>query len=163
DSSESDINVDIPTLTTPPGPATGLKISVKPGATTLTGPNTREAGTAWQATGTLPNVTVNDDRRDAAAADWTLNGKASAFVSGANQIASTNLGWAPNKVSGQGAAGATVAPNANGGLSTDKELATGQASAAQDVTTTVNALFTLDVPETAPAGAYKSTLTLTLI
>ncbi|MDR2567216.1 MAG: hypothetical protein LBC97_14380, partial [Bifidobacteriaceae bacterium] len=39
DSSESDINVDIPTLTTPPGPATGLKISVKPGATTLTGPN----------------------------------------------------------------------------------------------------------------------------
>ncbi|MDR1633384.1 MAG: hypothetical protein LBS27_00320 [Bifidobacteriaceae bacterium] len=164
DTSESDINVDIPTLTVPPVP-TGLTISVKPGPTTLTGPTTREAGTAWQATGTLPNTTVNDDRQDATADDWTLTGRASAFTqpAGVGTIASTNLGWAPAKVSGQGAVGATVAPNTNGGLSTDKQLASGQASGTANVTTTVNALFTLEVPEAAPAGAYKSTLTLTLI
>ncbi|MDR1118740.1 MAG: hypothetical protein LBL01_05535 [Bifidobacteriaceae bacterium] len=162
DSSESDINVTVPeaTTTTPP---TGLKISVKPGPVTLTGPGTREAGQVWSATGTLDDVTVNDDRRNAALAGWTLNGKASAFTAGADTISSENLGWTPAKVSGAGTAGGAVAPGANGGLSTDKQLAAGTASATANVETTVNAALRLDVPASAADGAYKSTLTLTLI
>ncbi|MDR1188424.1 MAG: hypothetical protein LBK95_13390, partial [Bifidobacteriaceae bacterium] len=135
DSSESDINVDVPeaTTTTPP---TGLKISVKPGPVTLTGPATREAGEVWSATGTLDNVTVNDDRRDSAAAGWTLNGRASAFTAtDKDPIPASNLGWTPAKVSGAGAAGAAVAPGVAGGLSTDKPLATGTASDDVDVKT----------------------------
>jgi hypothetical protein len=48
-------------------------------------------------------------------------------------------------------------------LSTDKPLATGTASDAQDVKTTVNAALKLEVPADADDGAFKSTLTLTLI
>jgi hypothetical protein len=162
DSSESDINVNVPEAQTPTTP-TGLKISVKPNPVTLTNAATREAGQVWTATGTLSDVTVNDDRRDAAAAGWTLNGKASDFVSGANTISSQNLGWTPAKVSGQGTEGAAAAPNVDGGLSTNKTLATGTASDSADVKTTVNAALKLDVPASAADGSYKSTLTLTLI
>ncbi|MDR2379770.1 MAG: hypothetical protein LBE08_01100 [Bifidobacteriaceae bacterium] len=163
DDSESDINVQVPEAEEPPGPPTGLKISVKPGATTLTGPATRLEGQVWTATGTLDDVTVNDDRQDADAAAWTLNGKASPFLetNGMTPIAATNLGWTPNKVSGAGTAGAAVAVGV--GLATDKPLATGTASAAANVETTVNAALTLDVPAVAEDGAYTSTLTLTLI
>jgi hypothetical protein len=162
DSSESDINVTVPeaTTTTPP---TGLKISVKPGPVTLTGPGTREIGQVWSATGTLDDVTVNDDRRDAALAGWTLNGKASAFTAGVNTISSENLGWTPALVSGAGAAGAAVVAAPGAGLSIARPLATGTASDAANVATTVNAALQLDVPADAADGAYKSTLTLTLI
>jgi hypothetical protein len=166
DSSESDINFELPPISSPPAPPTGLKISVKPGPATLTGPATREPGQIWTATGTLDDVTVNDDRRDPAAGDWTLNGKASDFTANGNDpISSLNLGWTPAKVSGAGQAGAVVAPGAEGGLSLDKALATGSASDAQDVTTTVNAALRLDVPAdvNAAGGSFKSTLTLTLI
>lgn len=161
DSSESDINVSVPTAisSTP----TGLKISVKPGAATLTGAATRATGQVWTATGTLDNVTVNDDRRDAGAADWTLNGKVSDFASTSttDTIPAANLGWTPAKVGGAGSAGAAVAIGT--GLATDKPLATGEASAGTDVTTTVNAALALEVPATVAAGAYSATLTLTLI
>jgi hypothetical protein len=160
--SESDVGVSVPTEIVPTSP-TGLSIAVTPGSTTLTGPVGRVQGQPWQATGTLENVTVNDDRRDATAPGWTLTGRVSAFVAGANSIASTNLGWTPALVSGPGAAGPAVAPSQNGGLSTDKTLATGPASAAEDVETTVNAAFVLNVPTGTPAGDYHATLTLTLI
>ncbi|MDR1187420.1 MAG: hypothetical protein LBK95_08190 [Bifidobacteriaceae bacterium] len=166
DSSESDINFELPPITSPPTPPTGLKITVKPGATTLTGPATREPGQIWTATGALGNVTVNDDRRDSTADAWTLNGKASDFAAtGQDPISSANLGWTPAKVSGAGTAGAVVAPGVGGGLSVDQALATGSASDEQDVTTTVDAALTLDVPAdvNAEGGSFKSTLTLTLI
>jgi hypothetical protein len=163
DTSESDINVNVPDNDIVPNP-TGLKISVKPGPATLAG-GARTAGEVWQASGTLDNVTVNDDRRDADEPGWTLNGKSSNFTSTATSdtIAATNLGWTPNKVSGAGAAGAAVTPGAGGGLSTNKPLATGAASNAMNVTTTVNAGLTLNVPADVDQGAYKATLTLTLI
>ncbi|MDR2374778.1 MAG: hypothetical protein LBD77_11980 [Bifidobacteriaceae bacterium] len=163
DDSKSDINVVVPKVEEPPEPPTGLKISVKPGATTLTGPATRLEDQVWTATGTLDDVTVNDDRQDAGASAWTLNGKASPFLetNGMTPIAATNLGWTPNKVSGAGTAGAAVAVGV--GLATDKPLATGTASDTANVETTVNAALTLDVPAASEDGSYKSTLTLTLI
>ncbi|MDR2378475.1 MAG: hypothetical protein LBD70_03500 [Bifidobacteriaceae bacterium] len=163
DDSSLDITVVVPQAGTPPEPPTGLSISVKPGATTLSSSETRVAGQVWTATGTLGNVTVNDDRQDSAAADWTLNGKASTFIEagGTTPISPIYLGWTPNKVSGAGTAGGAVAVGA--GLATDMPLATGTASDTPNVLTTVNATLTLGVPPGAEDGSYKSTLTLTLI
>ncbi|MDR2253984.1 MAG: hypothetical protein LBD97_09065 [Bifidobacteriaceae bacterium] len=162
DSAESDLTLDLPEEAIPTQ-ATGLKITVKPGSTALSGPTARIQGQPWQATGRLGEVTVNDDRRDAAAGAWTLNGRASDFVSDADTIAATNLGWAPVKISGAGAAGPAVTPGTGSGLATDQALATGTASATEDVTTVVAADLTLNVPTGTPGGSYKATLTLTLI
>lgn len=156
DQSESGIGVTVPeeTTTTP----SGLKISVKPGAVTLTGAATREQGAAWTASGALGDVTVNDDRRDASAGSWTLSGQASAFAGSGSQIAASNLGWTPRKVGGAGEAGAAASD-----LSAPQGLATGTASGESNVTTTVGADLALNVPAGTPAGNYQATLTLTLI
>lgn len=158
DTATATATVTVPVATSEPQAPTGLKISVEPGAVTLTGPAERAEGEAWTATGQLGNVTVNDDRQDATSGAWTLNGKSSAFTSGTNTIAASNLGWTPAKVSGPGSAGAGATD-----LSSDKPLATGTASADQNVATTVGAGLTLVVPATAANGNYSATLTLTLI
>jgi hypothetical protein len=146
----------------PTAPA-GLKITVRPVQTALTSDLTRVEGVPWQATATLDNITVNDDRRDASAGPWTLSGRSSDFVSGQNTIPATNLGWEPAVVSGAGTAGPQVVPGAGLGLSVDQPLATGAASGARDVQTVVNAGLTLNVPTGTPGGDYTATLTLTLI
>ncbi|MDR1118741.1 MAG: hypothetical protein LBL01_05540, partial [Bifidobacteriaceae bacterium] len=96
DSSESDLDFELPPIAATPPPATGLKITVTPGPATLSGPATREPGQVWTAVATLGDVTVNDDRRDAGAAAWTLNGKASDFTAaGQDPISAAYLGWTP--------------------------------------------------------------------
>lgn len=161
DSSDSSVGVAVPTATTPA--PTGLKMSAKPGAVTLTGPTTRTAGEVWTATGELGTVTVNDDRQSAGT-PWTLNGRISKLTSGSNEIAASNVGWKPAKVGdGNGTAGAEVAASVDGGLGSDKPLATGTGSATANVTTSVGATITLNTPADAPAGDYTATLTLTLI
>jgi hypothetical protein len=155
------VAVQVPAVTaTDP---TGLTLSVASSAVTLTGPTARTQGEVWTATGALGEVTVKDDRRNASATGWTLNGKAAAFAVSGKSIAASNLGWAPEKVSGAGTAGAAVTAGQDGGLSTDRPLATGAASAAQDVVTVVKAGLTLKVPADAADGAYTSTLTLPLM
>lgn len=160
DTSSSQVSVSVPTATA--SAPTGLKLTAKPGAVTLAGATDRTVGEVWEATGSLGNVTVNDDRQAAGVA-WTLNGKASAFASGTDIIPASNLGWAPAKVSGAGTAGSAVTAGAGGGLSTDKALATGTGSADANVVTTVSAGLTLAAPAGTAAGSYTSTLTLTLI
>jgi hypothetical protein len=153
DTSGSEVTVTVPTEI--PSTPQGLKITAKPATTLpLTGPATRNEGQAWAATGQLGEVTVTDDRRNGAGQGWTLTGAATAFAAGANQVAASNLTWTPEKVSGAGAAGTA------GALGT---LATGAASASTNVATTVKAGLSLNVPSGTPAGAYTSTLTLTLI
>ncbi|MGO1921134.1 MAG: hypothetical protein ACTH07_07155 [Microbacterium sp.] len=161
-SSTSDINVAVPEVTVPE--PTGLTIAVKPESTTLQGPSTREEATAWQASGSLGNVRVSDDRRLDGAA-WSLSGTASAFQSnsGGAPIPASNLGWAPSKVDGAGTQGPTIAPGTDGGLSTPQVLASGVGVDERNVSTTVAAGLTLTVPASAAGGAYNSTLTLTLI
>lgn len=161
DSAQSSVSVSVPaeTATAP----TGLTIAVKPVAlTTLTGSYVRNKGEQWQATGSLTTVTVNDDRQKADT-PWSLSGSASDFVSGADKVAATNFGWTPAKSSGAGTAGDAVAPGANGGLSTAKVLAQGTGTADANVTTSVTAGLTLNVPGGTPAGTYGSILLLTLI
>lgn len=161
DTASPSVGVTVPTATTPA--PTGLKMSAKPSAVTLTGPTTRTAGEVWTATGELGTVTVNDDRQSAST-PWTLNGRISKLVSGSNEIAATNVGWKPAKVGdGAGTAGAEVVAGVSGGLSADKTLATGTGSATANVTTSVGATITLNTPADAPAGNYTATLTLTLI
>ncbi len=160
DSSDSGVSVSVPEAGT--GTPTGLKISVKPTAVSLTGAATRGEGEVWTATGSTGNITVNDDRRSADGA-WTLNGHVSTFASGSDTIAASNIGWTPVKVSGAGTAGASVAPGSGSGLSSDQPLATGIGSADPNVMTTVAAELSLAVPAEAPAGNYSGTLTLTLI
>lgn len=157
--STSPMTVNVPEATSgEPSEPTGLKISTKPGAVTLAGSDERTEGQPWTATGTLGNVTVNDDRQDPGAGAWTLNGRSSAFTSGSNTIAASNLGWTPSKVSGAGTAGGTATD-----LSQEKSLASGTASADENVQTTVKAGLSLVVPAAAPEGSYTATLTLTLI
>jgi hypothetical protein len=157
DSATPDVNVTVPAAEpVVPGPS-GLTISAKPGAITLTG-GTRREGEVWSATGPLGAVTVKDDRRDASKGGWTLNGSSSEFVSGADKIAPSALGWTPSKASGPGELGGAAQS-----LATDQKLASGVASAESNVTTTVGAELELKVPATAPAGIYKAKLTLTLI
>ncbi|GGH49841.1 Ig-like domain-containing protein [Microbacterium album] len=159
DQEDVDLGVNVPdeTSTDP----SGLTIAVVPGAVTLQGADQREQGSEWEATGELGNVTVNDDRRDAAGTPWSLSGSASAFTSGSNSIAATNLGWTPAKVDGPGTAGDAVAPGT--GLAAAKPLASGAASGDANARTTVKADLLLKVPAGTPGGNYTSTLTLTLI
>lgn len=155
-SSNSEVSVTVPTAAST-DPA-GLSISAKPGAVALSNAAARTQGQNWTASGTLGNVTVTDDRRNAGAGSWTLSGSSTAFVSGANTIAASQLGWTPAKVDGAGTAGAQATD-----LSSAKPLATGSATAETAVTTTVGAQLALVVPSAAVAGDYKATLTLTLI
>ncbi|WP_208322739.1 Ig-like domain-containing protein [Salinibacterium sp. ZJ454] len=160
DGSESDVNLTVPAAES--DEPTGLKISVKPDAVTLSGAAARTAGSPWTATGSLGNVTVNDDRREATAQGWTLSGKAADFTgsgtAAGSSIAASSLGWTPAKVSGAGTEG-----SASTDLSASRTLATGIASATSNVQTTVGAALSLVVPADKQAGAYSSKITLILI
>ncbi|MDR1152833.1 MAG: hypothetical protein LBK72_10270 [Bifidobacteriaceae bacterium] len=164
DTAEADITVVVPQAEQPPTPPEGLKLTAKPGNVTLTSADQRVEGQVWQAGGTLGTTTVDDDRQDATADDWSLTGKVSDFSdSGTNEIGAANLGWTPTKVSGAGTAGAAIAPNASGGLGASQTFATGEASDSAHVETSLTADLALDVPAATPAGTYAATLTLTLI
>lgn len=155
DSAGADVSVTVPPVADA-GP-TGLKISTKPVAIELTGNDPRREGAIWTAKGQLGNVTVNDDRRTATTG-WTLNGSATTFAAGTNEIAASALSWTPTKVSGTGSAGSAARD-----LSTAKTLAFGSAPTGSNLTTTVGAELALEVPGAAVAGDYKARLTLTLI
>lgn len=148
-----------------PATPTGLKLSVEGAGKPLAGTAERKEGQTWQATGALPNITVTDDDRKTD--KWTLNGQVRDLTvsEGKPTIAAANLGWDPALVSAATGSvkGAKVDPNQDGGLGTAKALATGNGTTDANLTTVVNGGLTLNVPTGAPAGAYKTTLTLTLI
>lgn len=157
DSSTSNIGLTVPAAGSVNEPG-DLTISVKPTGVTLTG-GARTANTPWTATGSLGNVAVLDDRRNASGAGWSLSGSATVFAgSGTAEgqtIPASALAWS-------GASGATgfVA----GTLDQARVLSTGAASAETDKLTTITGTqLTLTVPASNAAGGYTSTLTLTLI
>jgi hypothetical protein len=154
DTEDTEIGVTVPDTTGP----SGLRITVAAGGASLTGTDPRVAGQVWNAGGTLPEVTVTDDRRDASKGRWNLNGSATAFAGAAGGFAASNLSWTPRSVAGPGEVG-----GAADDLSRERTLASGAASAQASVVTRVTADLALKVPSDAAAGAYTSTLTLTLI
>lgn len=155
------LTVIVPTQTTTA--ASGLTLTVVPKTTTLSGPTTREQGALWKATGTLGNVTVNDDRRATDKKPWTLSGTSTPFASGQQQIPILSFGWTPTKVSGAGTPGKAIPPGSSNADGRARVLATGEGTTTPNVTTTVNADLALEVAAGIPAGNYTSTLTLTLI
>jgi len=166
---EVDVNVDIEAIE----PVGALTMSVASGATSLSevtsaDPEVREF------TGTLPNVTVTDDREDVPdGVFWYVTGQSSALsATGVADITADHLGWVPQLVTpgdGEVAEGPEVgtsldeAPN-NVGLVGEELLALAlDSSEARPVGTwTANAGLVLKTPVTVAPGSYSGTLTLTL-
>ncbi|PPG48812.1 MULTISPECIES: hypothetical protein [unclassified Rathayibacter] len=167
-----DVNVNIADL-----PGTGaLSMTVAADSTTLT-----EAGSdnvRRQFTGTLPTVTVTDTR-DAADVSpdsaWYVIGTASDFTSAdGSTIGAENLGWTPDLVDGgdlgEVAAGDEVGTVIDGGVNgvglKGKELLAIVASNSQQVNPegswSADADLFLRTPVNVDAGAYSSTITLSL-
>lgn len=117
-------------------------------------------------TGTLPNITVTDDRV-VTRQGWTLSANVADFVNSTdvtNTIGKAYLGIAPAVV-----AGSTTAAGVTAGTPTVAGSATypatfAEAAAANAVGTTVlNGALTFVAPQNKAAGTYTSTLTLTLV
>ena len=155
------VNTDI-TVTIPASPG-GLTLTTTAGPVALS--TAVLEGTDWVATGELGQVTVADFRENRVG--WDLSGKVTDFAKtddGTKTIGKQYLGWTPTLV-GSGNAGTQGAPVAAGtGLN---PLGSRLANAAAGVTgteTKVKAGLTLKAPSASTAaGAYKATLTLTLI
>ena len=135
-------------------------------------------------TGTLPTVTVTDDRTSPPAdMFWYVNGQSSDFTSTAtlDTIGADRLGWTPALLTtegdGQVAEGFETVPSVddptagtgesanNVGLAAAELLAlnvTDSADAATVGEWTANAALILKADSDTAAGAYKATITLTL-
>lgn len=149
-----DVDVTVPEATVDPG-AFSWTIA---GSQAALGTAKQNAAGGFAATGALPAITVSDTRDGSAG--WTINGKASDFVAGANKFGGTALGWAPSasKPVGTIVSGGAVTAN-DPGLGQSRTLAstTGKGGAQLD------AALTLLAPAGTPAGSYSSTLTITAI
>lgn len=125
---------------------------------------------AWVFTGNLSGVSVSDTRP--LESGWTLTSQASSFVNGGTTITAANLGWTPAKVGTGSDAEGTVtagtaitshlADTASNGLNQTRNFATAAIGSGLG-TQNLSAGLELRIPYTSPAGAYTSTLTLTLI
>jgi hypothetical protein len=133
---------------------------------------------AFVFTGNLGGVSVNDTRPDPSPTGhglgWTLNGQTSQFTNAGPppvNFPASYLGWTPALATGGDAEGTVSAgasvdsklkTDASTGLSTSRVLATaaaGNGLGRQNLSSGLE----LRIPDTAPAGHYLSTLTLTLV
>lgn len=114
-------------------------------------------------TGTLPNVTVTDDRV-VSRQGWTLSANVADFVNATNSaitIGKTNLGIAPSVVTNPGGVTAGTATTAG---SATYPFAFAEASVSNGVgTSVIGGALTFVAPQDKAAGTYTSTLTLTLV
>lgn len=164
-----DVNVTIDALP----PVGALTLSVAPGSATLTEVTSADPDLR-QFDGTLPTVTVTDDREDVPAdVFWYVTGQASALTSGTDSISAGHLGWKPNLLTADGdgevAEGDQVDTVLDGGTNNvglvGEELlalAIDSTSAATVGTWTANADLFLKTPVTVAPGSYSGKITLTL-
>jgi hypothetical protein len=143
-----------------------VTVPVTQGVFTLVVPSsgvTLAGGTiGGQATGELGKATVTDLR--GTNAGWDLTGQVENFTAGTATIAAAQLGWAPQSVTrlqGSGSAAAGGAAAVGSGLAQPKTLCKAAAKASSGVFE-CGAKLTLGIPDTAAAGSYTATLTLTL-
>ena len=164
-----DIGVTIPR-------AEGLWMTIAPGSLTLA-ENGSDA-TARRFTGTLPQVTVEDDRSVPPATPnsaWYVMGQISAVTesgSPTTHISKADFGWEPAMVSSTGTApvgtvvaGPDVDPDVDGGpgLIGDELLVASMDNVLSNTGVYVaKADVTLAVPPSVTPGAYGAVLTLTL-
>ncbi|KJL43653.1 MULTISPECIES: hypothetical protein [Microbacterium] len=167
DNGEVDVNVNIEALP----PVGALTLSVASGSATLAEVDSGDDDVR-QFNGTLPTVTVSDDREEVPVGQfWYVVGQSSALTSGANSIAAGNLGWTPRLLTAEGdgevAEGGQVGTVLDGdiGLSTGEDvlaLALDSGDAATVGTWSANADLFLKTPKTVAPGAYSGTITLSL-
>ena len=125
-------------------------------------------GDNLSARGSLNNVLVTDTRRDPSS-PWQISAQVSDFTGDAGAIPAANLGWTPRvDVEGAGAvAGNAVASGIGGtgaglGASQVLALAPSEEYKGED-TATLGAALDLRIPLDQAAGAYSSTLTVTVV
>lgn len=167
---EIDVNVEI----APIAPVGALTMSVAQNGTTLTEVASPDPELR-QFDGTLPTVTVTDDRAEVPeGVYWYVTGQSSSFVAtgGAPSLGAEHLGWSPNLLTagdGEVAEGdevGTVFDQAPGnvGLVAEELLALAlDSTAARTVGEwQANADLFLKTPVDVAPGSYSATLTLTL-
>jgi len=114
-------------------------------------------------TGTLPNVTVTDERF-VTRQGWTLSANVADFVNGGVTIGKANLGIAPSVVVGSTTAGGVTAGTATTAGSATYPFTFAEAAASQTVgNSVIGGNLTFVAPQDKAAGTYTSTLTLTLV
>lgn len=164
-----DVNVNIEAIE----PVGALTMTVGADAATLTEVESTDPEVR-QFDGTLPTVTVTDDRAEVPeGVAWYVTGQSSDFVSGANSISAGHLGWSPQLLSEEGNGEVAVGPDVdtvldegpnNVGLEGEEFLAlsldSGEAAAAG--AWSANANLFLKTPVDVAPGSYAATLTLTL-
>jgi hypothetical protein len=135
---------------------------------TTTGIALTEQGTTppLTATGTLNSVTVTDTRN--LFPGWSVSGQVSPFTGAGSAAGSTvagdQLGWVPNgTVSGGATLGPPVAPGTSPGLGDVGAVLASAAAGSGMGTDTLMASLTLDIPASALAGPYTSSLTVTYL
>jgi len=142
---------------------------VATGGVTLT-PASPQVTPDETASGTLPTVTITDTRNTTPG--WSVSGQESTFTGpGTNTIPGTSLGWTPafmGSAAGGALIGGAVAPTGADAGSTGPGLGTAAVLAHAAVgtgigTNTVNAALLLDIPATAPPGAYTGSLSITYV
>ena len=164
-----DVNVNIEALE----PVGALTLSVAAGSTTLSEVDSGDEDVR-QFNGTLPTVTVSDDREDVpAGVGWYVLGQSSALTAaGGLSIGAENLGWTPKLLTdnnGEVSEGPQVDTEIDGGVNgvglVGQELLTlalDSSEAAATGTWQANANLFLKTPKTVAPGAYSGTITLTL-
>ncbi|MFH8253170.1 hypothetical protein ACH3VR_22575 [Microbacterium sp. B2969] len=171
DNGDVDVNVNIEALP----PVGALTMTVDSNASTLT-ESTSADPEVRRFTGTLPTVTVTDDREEVpAGAFWYVTGQASDFAGpGGASITAGHLGWSPRLLTegnGEVAPGDEVGtvldpqtdPNNVGVVDNDLlALALDSNDARPTGEWKATADLTLKTDKHVTPGAYSSTLTLTL-
>ncbi|MEE6282533.1 hypothetical protein [Georgenia sp. MJ170] len=154
-------------------PVGALTMSVADSSTTLTEVESEDAEVR-QFDGTLPTVTVSDDREEVPeGVFWYVTGQSSAFTAdGLPDIGPDQLGWTPNLITDDGvvAEGDEVltsldeGDNAVGLVAEDLLALSWDSAEAQDTTGEweANADLFLKTPADVAPGSYAATLTLTL-
>jgi phosphate transport system substrate-binding protein len=143
-------------------PASGsFTLTVATGTVTLT---SDAAGDT--ATGVLNPITVSDTRNTYPG--WSVTGQTSDFTGGGTASGSTisgnQLGWVPagSSLAAGATLGSTVTPAAPG-LGSAAAVLASAAPGGGVGTSSLGANLTLDIPVTAAAGPYLSTLTITAV
>jgi hypothetical protein len=146
-------------------PATGiLSVTVSTTAISLGVTGTTPPLTA---TGTLNTVSVSDSRNTVPG--WSVSGQDTAFTGSGTAAGATipgdDLGWAPvcSTLATGATCGSTVAPGASPGLADAAQVLASAAPSGGTGSSSLSATLTLDIPATALAGPYTSTLTITYL
>jgi ABC-type phosphate transport system substrate-binding protein len=121
--------------------------------------------TAFETTGQLGTVTINDDRNQSQPG-WRVSGQIGDFTGNGQTFSGSDLGWTPAVITGNPAhdvvAAAAVSPGTVPGLAGGSSLA-GAAATKGLGTTVLGATLDLRIPAGTAPGSYSATLTITVL